>query len=36
LWAKGERDLAKEVWRSQLKETPDNALLLETVRRLSP
>ena len=36
LWAKGERDLAKEVWRSQLKETPDNALLLETVRRLAP
>lgn len=36
LWAKGERDRAKEVWQSQLKETPDNALLLETVRRLAP
>jgi tetratricopeptide (TPR) repeat protein len=36
LWAKGERDHAKEVWQSQLKETPDNALLLETVRRLAP
>jgi tetratricopeptide (TPR) repeat protein len=36
LWAKGERDLAKEVWQSQLKETPDNPLLLETVRRLAP
>lgn len=36
LWAKGERDRAKEVWQSQLKETPDNALLLETVRRLTP
>ena len=36
LWAKGEHDRAKEVWQSQLKETPDNALLLETVRRLAP
>jgi tetratricopeptide (TPR) repeat protein len=36
LWAKGERDHAKQVWQSQLKETPDNALLLETVRRLAP
>jgi len=36
LWAKGERDRAKEVWQPQLKETPDNALLLETVRRLAP
>jgi tetratricopeptide (TPR) repeat protein len=36
LWAKGERANAKEVWQSQLKETPDNALLLETVRRLAP
>ena len=36
LWAKGERDRAQQVWQSQLKETPDNALLLETVRRLAP
>jgi tetratricopeptide (TPR) repeat protein len=36
LWAKGERALAREVWQSQLKETPDNALLLETVRRFGP
>jgi tetratricopeptide (TPR) repeat protein len=36
LWAKGERDHAKEVWQSQLKETPDNPLLLETLRRLAP
>jgi Flp pilus assembly protein TadD len=36
LWAKGERDRAKEVWQSQLKETPDNPVLLETVRRLAP
>ena len=35
LWAKGERDRAKEVWQSQLKETPDNPVLLETVRRLA-
>ena len=33
LWAKGERARAREVWQSQLKQTPDNALLLETVRR---
>jgi len=35
LWAKGERDRAQEVWQSQLKETPDNPLLLDTVRRLA-
>lgn len=33
LWAKGEPDRAREVWQFQLKLTPDNALLLETVRR---
>ena len=36
LWAKGERARAQEVWQSQLKQTPDNALLLETVRRFAP
>jgi tetratricopeptide (TPR) repeat protein len=36
LWAKGERTRAQEVWQSQLKQTPDNAMLLETVRRLAP
>jgi len=36
LWAKGERVRAKEIWQSQLKQTPDNALLLETVRRFGP
>jgi hypothetical protein len=35
LWAKGERDHAQEVWRLQLKETPDNPVLLDTVRRLA-
>ena len=34
LWAKGDRTDAQEVWQSQLKATPDNPLLLETVRRL--
>ena len=36
LWVKGERASAQEVWQSQLKATPDNVLLLETVRRLAP
>ena len=36
LWAKGDRATAQEVWQSQLKSTPDNPLLLETVRRLAP
>jgi tetratricopeptide (TPR) repeat protein len=36
LWAKGERARAREVWQSQLKQTPDNTLLLETVRRFAP
>jgi tetratricopeptide (TPR) repeat protein len=35
LWAKGERDRAREIWEAQLKSTPDNAVLLETVRRLT-
>jgi tetratricopeptide (TPR) repeat protein len=35
LWAKGERASAQEVWQSQLKSTPDNQLLLDTVRRLA-
>lgn len=35
LWAKGEHSAAQEVWQSQLKSTPDNALLQDTVRRLA-
>lgn len=35
LWVKGERDHAQEIWQSQLKSAPDNAVLLETVRRLA-
>ncbi len=36
LWAKGDQARARTVWQSQLQATPDNAMLLETVRRLSP
>jgi len=36
LWAKGERGRAREIWQSQLKETPDNPVLLKTVRRFTP
>jgi tetratricopeptide (TPR) repeat protein len=35
LWAKGERTRARDIWQTQLKEAPDNPVLLETVRRLS-
>ena len=35
LWAKGDRAGAQEIWQSQLKTTPDNPILLETVRRLA-
>ena len=35
LWAKGERERAREIWQSQLKESPDNPVLLNTVRRLA-
>jgi tetratricopeptide (TPR) repeat protein len=35
LWAKGERDRAREVWQSQLATSPDNPVLLETMRRLA-
>ena len=36
LWAKGERDSAREIWQSQLKASPDNPVLLETMHRLAP
>jgi tetratricopeptide (TPR) repeat protein len=36
LWAKGDRGAAQEVWQSALKTTPDNTLLQQTVKRLSP
>jgi tetratricopeptide (TPR) repeat protein len=35
LWAKGERARAQEIWQSQLQSTPDNPVLLETMRRLA-
>ncbi len=35
LWAKGDKVRAEAIWQSQLKSTPDNAVLLETVRRLA-
>ena len=35
LWAKGDHARAQDIWQSQLKEVPDNPVLLETVRRLS-
>jgi hypothetical protein len=35
LWAKGERTQAQDVWQTQLKSSPDNAVLLETIRRLT-
>ena len=36
LWAKGEQARARNVWQSQLRATPDNPMLLETVRRFTP
>jgi len=35
LWAKGDRTQAQDIWQAQLKSAPDNAVLLETVRRLT-
>ena len=35
LWAKGERQRATELWQSQLKASPDNPVLIETMRRLA-
>jgi tetratricopeptide (TPR) repeat protein len=35
LWAKGDRERAREVWQAQLKATPDSAVLLDTMRRLT-
>lgn len=36
LWAKGDRDSARAVWKVQLESNPDNAVLKETVKRLAP
>ena len=36
LWAKGDRERAREVWQSQLRATPDSTLLLDTMRRFVP
>jgi tetratricopeptide (TPR) repeat protein len=36
LWAKGDRDNARAVWKAQLDANPDNVVLKETVKRLSP
>jgi tetratricopeptide (TPR) repeat protein len=35
LWVKGDHLRAQDVWQSQLKAAPDNAVLQETVRRLA-
>ncbi|MBN8482380.1 MAG: tetratricopeptide repeat protein, partial [Xanthomonadales bacterium] len=36
LWASGERDEARRVWEKARRADPDNAVLLETIRRLVP
>ncbi len=36
LWVKGDREAAREVWEAALKSTPDDATLLETIKRLQP
>ena len=36
LWATGDREEARRIWERARKDDPDNAVLLETVRRLSP
>ena len=36
LWAKGDRDSARAVWKVQLESNPDNVMLKETVKRLAP
>jgi hypothetical protein len=33
LWKKGDPEKAHEVWQSQLQSSPQNEVLLETVRR---
>ena len=35
LWAKGDRDGARSLWKVQLESNPDNAVLKETVERLA-
>lgn len=34
LWARGQREQAREIWRTHLKDAPDHPVLLETIKRL--
>jgi tetratricopeptide (TPR) repeat protein len=34
LWTRGQREQAREIWQSQLKDAPDHPVLLDTIRRL--
>ena len=36
LWVQGDRDAARAVWKISRENTPDNPVLLETVKRLDP
>jgi len=36
LWANGEHDAARAVWKSGLKQDPDHEVLVETMKRLDP
>lgn len=36
LWVEGDKDEAKHVWNSALKDNPDNEILLKTVKRFIP
>lgn len=36
LWVKGERDAARSIWESALRDTPDDKKLLDVIKRLTP
>ncbi len=36
LWVKGDRDAAREVWNTALKDTPNDQRLLDVIKRLTP
>ncbi|MOA32771.1 hypothetical protein D3C78_1540150 [compost metagenome] len=35
LWASGQQDKAREVWRKALADAPDSAILRDTLKRLT-
>jgi hypothetical protein len=36
LWVQGDREAARTIWKAAFESNPENAVLLETIKRLDP